>query len=514
MYVNQKPELNSLKFALQQKINPISPMIHSFVRWFILCVSLFFISIMASFVYAATPVEKDSTQTAIGHIQFVIGQQVYIKRQNQQMAASIGLSLYENDSLITGKNSFIHVKMADDALISIRPQSHLKIDCYQGKAEQGEPCLKFTLLKGQVRKVSGKAGKANPTQYRLNTPVAAIGIRGTDYIASVQNGTSLVQVMQGAISVSPFIEGCTAQGFGECHTSFTALLTEYDTYMLRILSEQMPQPVTASLQVYSPQVQASEVSVENEPAEEQESSEGEHRVEGNTEDNVTENITEENPAEPQALPRNLMQAEMPVLKDNDDLIAQFIQQANIRMEERLIEDGLPILQPMPVIKQTADLVFGTWSPYADGIALPYEQAKQGRNITVGGREGALWRTEGTYRPPAGRINYSLAGSHAYVMSGGQVTSAEVTSGSMNIDFDQKVLFTQMTIEPTNMRKVVYTASHNLTRPDGIFANNNAAGRIGEGAISNDGSQVGYRLQTPVERGVLHADTLWDANNPP
>ncbi|VAW89577.1 hypothetical protein MNBD_GAMMA18-301 [hydrothermal vent metagenome] len=148
------------------------------------------------------------------------------------------------------------------------------------------------------------------------------------------------------------------------------------------------------------------------------------------------------------------------------------------------------------------------------MAIPYSEAKQGRDITIGGIEGALWRSEGAYRPPEGRVDYSLTGSHAYVMNGDQLTSAEVVSGSMSIDFDQKLLATKMTIEPSNMRIVEYQASHNLTRSDGVFANNTATGRVGEGAISNDGSQVGYRLQQPVERGMLHADTLWQAIQAP
>lgn len=424
--------------------------------------------------------------------------------------------------------------MVDDALISIRPQSHLEINCYQNAAEQGKRCLKFTLLKGQVRKVSGKAGKESPQQYRLNTPVAAIGIRGTDYIASVQGNTSLVKVMQGAISVSPFIEGCTVQGFGECHTSYTALLTEHDPYMLRILSEQMPEPITADLQAYSVSyVNAPNTNKEDKPAENKEEAKQEVDDESNAENTEKPTASQESQQpsqqpnqqqpnnehlasneQPAPTENTVMSIESPILKDNDDLIAQFIQQANTSMESQLSEDGFKKPVPtMPVVKQRADLVFGTWSPYADGISIPYSEAKQGRDITIGGVEGALWRSAGAYRPPEGRVDYNLTGSHAYVMNGGQFTSAEVVSGSMNIDFDQKLLTTKMTIEPTNMRSVVYSASHNLTRPDGVFANNTATGRVGEGAISNDGSQVGYRLRQPVERGILHADTLWRATQP-
>ncbi len=43
----------------------------------------------------------------------------------------------------------------------------------------------FRLLKGGFRAVSGLIGKADPSEYLISTPVATIGIRGTDYIVVV-----------------------------------------------------------------------------------------------------------------------------------------------------------------------------------------------------------------------------------------------------------------------------------------------------------------------------------------
>lgn len=43
----------------------------------------------------------------------------------------------------------------------------------------------FRLLKGGFRAVSGLIGKANPAEYRVSTPVATIGIRGTDYLVVI-----------------------------------------------------------------------------------------------------------------------------------------------------------------------------------------------------------------------------------------------------------------------------------------------------------------------------------------
>src|SRR5690606_25689794 len=43
----------------------------------------------------------------------------------------------------------------------------------------------FRLMRGGFRAVSGLIGKADPNEYRIATPVATIGIRGTDYIVAI-----------------------------------------------------------------------------------------------------------------------------------------------------------------------------------------------------------------------------------------------------------------------------------------------------------------------------------------
>lgn len=66
----------------------------------------------------------------------------------------------------------------------------------------------FRLLKGGFRAVSGLIGKSDPAEYRVSTPVATIGIRGTDYV---------VILCDAACASDPVIldtlpEGSSAQG--------------------------------------------------------------------------------------------------------------------------------------------------------------------------------------------------------------------------------------------------------------------------------------------------------------
>lgn len=89
----------------------------------------------------------------------------------------------EGDMLVTAKDSYAQVVMNDGTKMTMRPNSNLKIESY--KFKQNEPqadAAVFRLLKGGFRTVTGLIGKrGNKDAYKLRTPTATIGIRGTDF---------------------------------------------------------------------------------------------------------------------------------------------------------------------------------------------------------------------------------------------------------------------------------------------------------------------------------------------
>ena len=55
----------------------------------------------------------------------------------------------------------------------------------QQETQNGASRAFFSLLKGGFRSISGLIGKLNHDEYRVSTPVATIGIRGTDYLVVI-----------------------------------------------------------------------------------------------------------------------------------------------------------------------------------------------------------------------------------------------------------------------------------------------------------------------------------------
>ena len=94
-----------------------------------------------------------------------------------------------------------------------------------------ESVVKFSLLQGTARAISGKAAEAAKDKFRLNTPIAAIGVRGTDFVVSVSQTSVRAMVNQGAIVLAPYSAQCSALGAGPCDSN----AVELDSNELQIL---------------------------------------------------------------------------------------------------------------------------------------------------------------------------------------------------------------------------------------------------------------------------------------
>lgn len=87
------------------------------------------------------------------------------------------------ETISTEKGSYARFKFSDGGELTLQPETSVKIDDYgfdESKPEKDS--FVFSLIKGGLRSISGLVGKrGNKDAYKLNTPTATIGIRGTDY---------------------------------------------------------------------------------------------------------------------------------------------------------------------------------------------------------------------------------------------------------------------------------------------------------------------------------------------
>ena len=132
----------------------------------------------------------------------------------------VGDKVQAGDSLSTDGDGYLYIKTVDGGFLILRPSSEARVLAYTiDSAQPSNNRVKFELSQGVARSISGAAVKQSRQNFRFNTPVAAIGVRGTDFTVFTDAQTTRVAVASGGVVVSGFGAGCIEQGTGPCEVS-------------------------------------------------------------------------------------------------------------------------------------------------------------------------------------------------------------------------------------------------------------------------------------------------------
>jgi hypothetical protein len=147
-----------------------------------------------------------------GKVIFVAGE---ARAESRQL--TLGAAVNEGELLSTGTDGYVYIKTLDEGLLILRPKTRARIATYRiDLANPANTRVKLELLNGVARTQSGNAVKLARQNFRFNTPVAAIGVRGTDFTVFTDDQTSSVAVLSGGITISGFSGGCMREGSGPC----------------------------------------------------------------------------------------------------------------------------------------------------------------------------------------------------------------------------------------------------------------------------------------------------------
>ena len=136
-------------------------------------------------------------------VTFVTGQVSVIDSNNNKRSVFKG-DLIRGGEKIETANGRVQVRMTDGGIIVLRPNSIFEISRYSFSRDTPElGTVLFNFIKGGARAISGAIGKANRVNYQFKTPVATIGIRGTDYATTVNDdGKMIVTVNKGSVNLA------------------------------------------------------------------------------------------------------------------------------------------------------------------------------------------------------------------------------------------------------------------------------------------------------------------------
>lgn len=130
---------------------------------------------------------------AAARVDFVYGKVTVSGPDGRERPLARGDELDNGDTVRTADGR-AQLRFTDGAYVSLQPQSEFAIREYRfdGKTDGAERGL-FGLARGAMRTVTGLIGRVNRERYRVTTPTATIGIRGTGGVIQVlDDGATLI----------------------------------------------------------------------------------------------------------------------------------------------------------------------------------------------------------------------------------------------------------------------------------------------------------------------------------
>ena len=111
-------------------------------------------------------------------------------------------SVFLNDVVSTSDAARLEVTFTDNTRLTLGEKANLTLDTYVFDSAAGSGTIKFGLV-GAFRFVSGQVSKLASADVRVTTPVAIVGIRGTEFWGGPIDDQVLgVFLIDGAVSVS------------------------------------------------------------------------------------------------------------------------------------------------------------------------------------------------------------------------------------------------------------------------------------------------------------------------
>lgn len=205
---------------------------------------------VAAFVLACAWWVPAVASDVAGEITLVTGLGTSTARDGSVRKLARGDAVYSGEILNSGPNSYVNIKFRDGALMLLRPNTRFAIEEYSYADEAAQPedvavadkpvaeaapavtpaavadtaqtpaettppkkqrvatpqRAFFRLVKGGFRTITGIIGKANQEDYRVTTPTATIGIRGTEWVA---------WICDAACAKDPMVNAALRQVFGD-----------------------------------------------------------------------------------------------------------------------------------------------------------------------------------------------------------------------------------------------------------------------------------------------------------
>ena len=452
----------------------------------------------------------------VARVSMAVGDAQRIGASGQVTPLSLGTQLSEQDRIITGKDAMVILIFSDQARVALRPDSELLIRRYKVDPNGAETELQLDLLRGTVRQISGRAAQKQPERYRLNTPIAAIGVRGTDFLAKTGEGLVEAYVHEGAIVVAP-LGGAGTPGEIPAANLGAGFGVQYSRADRSKNLERQNVGQNDVERLFGMRIAAS-VSTDRTAAGNTAGNAAQTDKKDRTEHTVVASLA---PARDRdatgvsmqssaSLAGGVVQSSVMMVPNTPDLPSPPLVVPPVTSPE-----VLPPVTPPVVVQLPTQLVWGKFSnPQKLPFTLPvaYVDVKDGRHTTVGELgQYALWR-DGVNGPLdkslRGQAQFALAAGEAFYQQAGKTLAVNLTDPRLQVDFDRLSFNTQIGLSGAGVPAQQLNVSGRMN-DEGVFLGT-ASGQRVAGALSRNGVEAGYLFKIDNSAGQYQGITLWNA----
>ena len=448
-------------------------------RWWIVGVAIL-LSVSSPRIYAST---------VIGEVVFVVGDAALVR--GGQEGLTRGRKLLSGDILQTGLGAHIHIRFIDGAILSVRPDSHLIIEQYQYDVDApSQSRVKFRLLRGAARSITGQAGNVAKDQFRLNTPLAAIGVRGTDFIVFTNEKQSSVVVNTGAVIVSPFGGSCSPDSLGPCIGGQSRLLSgdmqgmyaQIESSGVKILPIPRPFPDIPPHRNEPPSLVRKR--------------------------DPTDHISSVDPR----IPGLLMAGDVVIKGSSREGLSVPAESSSIAEAARelilahVLAESAPQSQARTSLLSLSpsELIWGRWSKepvVGDPSPAPIIENPAFSRMIVSDGINALFGSESSRSnlPREGRLDFTFRDGKVSLQSEGTLTAGNLIGGRLQVDFSDGSFSTMLVGTHRDIANPVVVYGAGSMRSDGLFRSilgvNGNADIVG--VVVSEGKEAAYVFSRPV-----------------
>ncbi len=127
-----------------------------------------------------------SSQKKVGVIHALEGKVVVVHRTTKEAYfGKEGDAIYEKDALSTLADSRCRIRMVDEDVITMAPETDFSVDEFQDQRAEGKKSSFFSMLKGKAMFYAMRLFRYRDTRFTLKTPTVTVGVRGTKFGAHV-----------------------------------------------------------------------------------------------------------------------------------------------------------------------------------------------------------------------------------------------------------------------------------------------------------------------------------------